>query len=1186
MCCYGRFVWSSGAAYLENMSGLRKQWGMQGEQGYRPFNPTPVKARPRNGAAEDHSYHLLMLQERNRLLKRLSQKGQREVEMERKEQGFSLYLNGANTAPHHHHHRSQPRSSAMTDDQQHPSPQSQSRPSRTAAIVRHYSGANITLLQVGWRKSHLIKRGGREQLRPGRVGATRQWYSEQRTARLSPSPLQVLSAVAMTMTLSRVLRRCQRKRVLQRWRVGEERGGERESSEAHSTEDEELTESLQELSQQVSSLENTLTTSGSHQDSLVEGRQISAETESLVEGRQSSAETERQETALRKRTEAVWQKQGKKWKMEMELLQNNNKKSSSPQSPSLQLLPHQHCLNQNFLNILIFFLLFCLPIRDPVSTRSTGLRGEIATRTLVSETNESSLLRDQSTGGMGDSRASNRLYRSGSGRTSGIRGQLLSRAHSDHAIGTSWLGDQPARLTGVRGALHSPGHTSSEPDILHCPRSRPHTVVLEPGPNRMEPGSLPTWEAEINDSDPLPLLTDESRDSAHWPHPSPDLNESLEALSFFDHTHQGQLGSTTGRLRESLIDPKPTETEPLSPSPHPEGSPREEEEGGYSTPELPTGQELVLNLLTTWGDQFYIGLTGLEIFTASGERACIDQISADPADINVLPGYSRDPRVVSNLLDGVHHTNDDLHMWLAPFTPSQPHTITISLSSPTSLAVVRVWNYNKSRIHSYRGVRDMEMWLDQQLIFRGEIRRQALVIHSLHVQYWWSETTTPGGRRGQEYLLEFEPDSEICELDYDYPLLAIETDPPGCIEGLVSASELRRLWENRTLPVLYSSPVREISLSCPSPSNISGILVGAYPSMNGDGLPQIFVVDGGRTCNVSTEPVTEGVNVYECVLDPPVAVDGEVSLTISQRHAGSQIGFLHDGQTDTPLISLGCGECSSSQLLSESELLEMTALYIPYIIEREDDEFEYEDLTITQNGILCSVTPEPVEAGDFISIVLPAYSSARLLLSFLFSDRGPIGESLDGNGDIKDIPLITLGVDSQSSSDNTGVIVGAVMGLILAVLLFLAVVLLLVFILCRRKRTKYDEKEEEKREMTEEERAAMDNPVYSGGRDTESGRPEDRGSNHMYDVTTSQQPSSSTNSGQVYDVPDNTPSSNDGRKINDSFDNPGYYSTIHESTAPQTTRRSMQMLSSNHYEMAIYVPTKVPWCNSLFLTVI
>ena len=54
---------------------------------------------------------------------------------------------------------------------------------------------------------------------------------------------------------------------------GEEREGERESSEAHSTEDEELTESLQELSlQQCSSVENTLTTSGSHQVHILQSR--------------------------------------------------------------------------------------------------------------------------------------------------------------------------------------------------------------------------------------------------------------------------------------------------------------------------------------------------------------------------------------------------------------------------------------------------------------------------------------------------------------------------------------------------------------------------------------------------------------------------------------------------------------------------------------------------------------------------------------------------------------------------------------------------------------------------------------------------------------------------------------------------------------------------------------------------
>ena len=54
-----------------------------------------------------------------------------------------------------------------------------------------------------------------------------------------------------------------------------------------------------------------------------------------------------------------------------------------------------------------------------------------------------------------------------------------------------------------------------------------------------------------------------------------------------------------------------------------------EREGGvcFSIPELPIGRELVLNILTTWGDRFYVGLTGIEIYTASGEPAKIAQVS-------------------------------------------------------------------------------------------------------------------------------------------------------------------------------------------------------------------------------------------------------------------------------------------------------------------------------------------------------------------------------------------------------------------------------------------------------------------------------------------------------------------------------------------------------------------------------
>lgn len=84
-------------------------------------------------------------------------------------------------------------------------------------------------------------------------------------------------------------------------------------------------------------------------------------------------------------------------------------------------------------------------------------------------------------------------------------------------------------------------------------------------------------------------------------------------------------------------------------------------------------------------------------------------MSADPADINVLDGYSGDPRIVDNLVDGVCHTCDDLHVWLCPFEEGRVNSVCIVFDEATRLSVLRIWNYNKSRIHSYRGARFVEV---------------------------------------------------------------------------------------------------------------------------------------------------------------------------------------------------------------------------------------------------------------------------------------------------------------------------------------------------------------------------------------------------------------------------------------------------------------------------------------------
>ncbi|CAL8283535.1 unnamed protein product [Merluccius merluccius] len=154
-----------------------------------------------------------------------------------------------------------------------------------------------------------------------------------------------------------------------------------------------------------------------------------------------------------------------------------------------------------------------------------------------------------------------------------------------------------------------------------------------------------------------------------------------------------------------------------------EDDPSAEREEEFEIPVLPQGQRLVIHILSTWGDRHYVGLNGLEVFSSSGEPLRPAVIRADPPDINVLPAYGKDPRVVGNLVDGINRTQDDMHLWLAPFTPGRSHVLYLDFGAACQVAMIRVWNYNKSRIHSFRGVKEVEMLLDGRCVFRGEIAK-------------------------------------------------------------------------------------------------------------------------------------------------------------------------------------------------------------------------------------------------------------------------------------------------------------------------------------------------------------------------------------------------------------------------------------------------------------------------------
>lgn len=188
---------------------------------------------------------------------------------------------------------------------------------------------------------------------------------------------------------------------------------------------------------------------------------------------------------------------------------------------------------------------------------------------------------------------------------------------------------------------------------------------------------------------------------------------------------------------------------------------------------VPRGAHLQIDILSTWGDPHYVGLAALEIFDEHGEPVELEdpssQVRADPADINVLPEYGHDVRVVSNLFDGTLRTCDDAHLWLAPFTPGRRNLIFVDMGGAVGISMVRVWNYNKNRTHSFRGARLLEMRLDGNLIFRGEVNKAPGVLHEAEraaepILFTTEASVLSCIEERDSAMFEFEPVAELGQM--------------------------------------------------------------------------------------------------------------------------------------------------------------------------------------------------------------------------------------------------------------------------------------------------------------------------------------------------------------------------------------------------------------------------------------
>ena len=242
------------------------------------------------------------------------------------------------------------------------------------------------------------------------------------------------------------------------------------------------------------------------------------------------------------------------------------------------------------------------------------------------------------------------------------------------------------------------------------------------------------------------------------PAPSALLSEvlSIPAAAPAERLSRGSSGGTGGNVPPA-VGGEPSGSDSAANEPH----------GVLAS--SPCGQHLQLDILSTWGDPYYVGLSALEVFDECGHPIVVDEhrgVSADPADINVLPEYGHDVRVVSNLFDGTFRTCDDAHLWLAPFTPGQRNFVYVDLGGLRTISMVRVWNYNKSRIHSFRGARMIELRLDGSLIFRGEVNKAPGCLHEVEkaaepILFTMDPDVLRTIDEHDQQLFEYEPVAEL-----------------------------------------------------------------------------------------------------------------------------------------------------------------------------------------------------------------------------------------------------------------------------------------------------------------------------------------------------------------------------------------------------------------------------------------
>ena len=124
-------------------------------------------------------------------------------------------------------------------------------------------------------------------------------------------------------------------------------------------------------------------------------------------------------------------------------------------------------------------------------------------------------------------------------------------------------------------------------------------------------------------------------------------------------------------------------------------------------------------MISTWGSISQGGLTEIQIFDEDGEK-----IELKATEFHLKNCGLSSIKTIYRLINGVVNTTEEDNMWLChmPAPPITPE-LTITIKSKKMIGGFRIWNYNKSLIDSIKGVKELEIIHNRNIVWFGNINR-------------------------------------------------------------------------------------------------------------------------------------------------------------------------------------------------------------------------------------------------------------------------------------------------------------------------------------------------------------------------------------------------------------------------------------------------------------------------------